>query len=157
MRDHDHSHVAILSEDETACGNQDPESIADAKTQELSDPCPAQPPQPFFRFARLYFPREIAQLRDAYQRDVKNQAADGTENSAQGGLSLSLSVTGNDDDSVAAYSPLQTPLSQESILQAIVATLHKQHARLVVIRASDPLDVVFLCRLPSPALVRDDG
>jgi len=149
-RYHEHSHIAILSEDETSFGNQEvrqfPERPADPQVQEPLDPCPAQPPKPFFHFARLYFPREIAQLRDAYQRDVKNQAVDIAKGQPQGGLSLSLSVTGNDDDSVAAYSPLQTPLSQESILQAIVATLRKQHARMVLIRASDTLDEVFLCR-----------
>jgi hypothetical protein len=154
-RYHEHSHIAVLSEDETAFGNQEvrqfPEKPAATQVQNSQakvepDPCPAQPPKPFFHFARLYFPREIAQLRDAYQRDVKSQAADVAKNQPQGGLSLSLSVTGNDDDSVGAYSPLQTPLSQESILQAIVATLRKQHARMVLIRASDTLDQVFLCR-----------
>jgi hypothetical protein len=104
-------------------------------------------PKSGFRFVRLYFPREIAQLRDAYQRDLKNQTrASGAANEPQSGLPLSLSVTGNDDDSVAPYSPMQTPLSQESILQAIVATLRKVHAKVVIIRAADPLDTIFLSR-----------
>jgi hypothetical protein len=152
-RNHLHSHVAVLSEDETAFGNQEATKQAqrpngaEKQSTEAFDPCPAEPPPPVFPFVRLYFPREIAQLRDAYQRDVKIQSAtDGIKNPVQNGLALSLSVTGNDDDSVAPYSPLQTPLSQESILQGIVATLRTEHARLVVIRGADPLDVVFLSR-----------
>jgi hypothetical protein len=97
-------------------------------------------------FLRLYFPREIAQLRDAYQRDLKSQSSAGEQNEPQNSLPLSLSVTGNDDDSVAPYSPLQTPLSQESILQAIVAALRRDQAKVVIIRAADALDMVFLSR-----------
>jgi hypothetical protein len=130
-RDHLHSRVAILSEDETAFGNQ--ESLPNNKPKDS--------------FVRLYFPREIAQLRDAYQQNVKIQQAAGSgKNPPQNGLALSLSVTGNDDDTVAPYSPLQSPLSQESIMQAIVDTLRREHAKVVIIRATDPLDVIFLSR-----------
>jgi hypothetical protein len=137
-----HSHIAILSEDETAFGNQE-------KRQEPRiDECHHETP-PDFAFVRLYFPREIAQLRDAYQQNLKTQAQPANSNASaqpQSGLSLSLGVTGNDDDSVASYSPLQTPLSQESIMHAIVVALRKEHAKIVVIRAGDPLDTIFLAR-----------
>jgi hypothetical protein len=145
-----HSHIAVLSEDETALGNQDVSRNQEAAQPAVNsvsqpDPCPSEPGP--VKFKRLYFPREIAQLRDAYQQNIKAQSsADTTKAHPQNGLTLSLGATGNDDDTVATYSPSQTPLSQESILQAIVATLRKEHARLVLIRASDPLDVVFLCR-----------
>jgi hypothetical protein len=130
-----HSHVAVLSEDETAFGNQ--ESGGDAESD----------PPPIFPLLRLYFPREIAQLRDAYQQNIRIQSSGEQANTRpQNGLSLSLSATGNDDDSVGAYSTLQTPLSQESILQAIVASLRRQHAKVVIIRAADPLDTIFLSR-----------
>src|SRR5262249_27543786 len=93
----------------------------------------------------LYYPRGIAHLRDAYQQNLKAQADSEMGKAApQNGLPLSLSVTGNDDDTVAPFSPLQTPLSQESILQGIVTTLRMAHAKVVVIRAGDPLDTVFL-------------
>ncbi len=149
-RNHPHSHVAILSEDETIFGSQEkPGDTSDMKesVSRATDPCEPEVPVPAFDFVRLYFPREIAQLRDAYQRDVKAQTtANGAKPPPQTGLPLSLSVTGNDDDSVAPYAPLQTPLSQESILQSIVATLRRKHAKVVVIRATDPLDVIFLSR-----------
>jgi hypothetical protein len=137
-----HSHIAILSEDETAFGNQE------KRRQQKPDDCHHEPP-PDFPFVRLYFPREIAQLRDAYQQNLKTQAQPANATAVaqpQSGLSLSLGVTGNDDDSVASYSPLQTPPSQESIMHAIVAALRNEHAKVVVIRATDPLDVIFLAR-----------
>lgn len=152
-REGHHSRVAILSEDETVFGNQErPSSETDqtvASNQAGScGPSGPELPAPVIPYLRLYFPREIAQLRDAYQRAVKTQQAGSETGKSQSstGLPLSLSTTGSDDDSVVSYSPLQTPLSQESILQSIVATLRRQHARVVVIRASDPLDMVFLSR-----------
>ncbi len=146
-RYHLHSRVAVLSEDETAFGNQEKPNTGEQSTT-ASDPCRAeQPPLQDFSFMRLYYPREIAQLRDAYQQNVKIQSsAEGVKTASQNGLTLSLSVTGNDNDSVAPYAPLQTPLSQESILQAIISTLRNKHAKVVIIRGSDPLDVVFLSR-----------
>jgi hypothetical protein len=201
-REHLHSHIAILSEDETAFGSQELQAkeesggTLDTKTSAISvgnsTPdghnsdvsqkreaggllnrvhhffswlvgsevedlrCKARPPKdadadapsPCFPYLRLYFPRGIAQLRDAYQRNVKAQAApvEGLKSIPQDTLPLSLSITGTDEDSVAPYSPLQTPLSEESILQGIVSALRKKHARVVVIRAADPLDMIFLSR-----------
>ena len=82
-----------------------------------------------------------------YQQNLKAQADSETGKlPPQNGLPLSLSVTGNDDDIVAPFSPLQTPLSQESILQGIVVTMRMAHAKVVGIRAGDPLDTVFLAR-----------
>jgi hypothetical protein len=153
-RDESHSHVAVLSEDETAFGNQEASTQRTSSTDgggqnfpTTPDLCPVEPPNPLIPLMRLYFPRGIAQLRDAYQRDVKMQlSADGTKNLPQNGVALNLSVTGNDDDTVAPYSPLQTPPSQESILQGIVVTLRQEHAKVVIIRAGDPLDMIFLSR-----------
>jgi len=143
-REHLHSHIAVLSEDETAFGNLD--RATRSALPGSADPCHVDLPKPAVPFLRLYFPREIAQLRDAYQRDIKTQSSAGGQNEPLNSLPLSLSVTGNDVDSVAPYSPLQTPLSQESILQAIVAALRRDHAKVVIIRAADPLDMVFLSR-----------
>lgn len=138
-RTHNHSRIAILSEDETAFGNQDPLAGDDA--------CDSSFPPPDSPFVKLYFPRGIAQLRDAYQRDVKSQTqSDAGRIPPQAGLALSLNLTGNDGDSVASYSPAQTPPSEESVLQGIVGTLRQNHARVVVIRGGDTLDVVFLSR-----------
>jgi hypothetical protein len=159
-REHLHSHVAILSEDETAFGNQEPQSKSLSGAPISGTPSPASggpgckpslpnahPPDPSFTYLRLYFPRGIAQLRDAYQANVKVQTnTDRLKNSPQEALPLNLSITGNDEDTVSPYSPLQTPLSEESVLQGVVSALRRQHARVVVIRAADPLDMIFLSR-----------
>ena len=74
-----HSRIAILSEDETAFGNQEEQLFkGPAEAAVPDDPCKLNP-QSEFPYVRLYFPREIAQLRDAYQRDAK--ALSGSSNS----------------------------------------------------------------------------
>jgi hypothetical protein len=146
-REASHFNMAVLSEDETAFGNQAPshEEGASAAHSGPSSSCSRAAVPEAHNPLRLYYPRGIAQLRDAYQQNIKAQAAsESGKVPQQNGLPLSLSVTGNDDDTVAPFSPLQTPLSQESILQGIVTTLRMAHAKVVVIRAGDPLDVVFL-------------
>jgi hypothetical protein len=143
-----HFELAVLSEDETAFGNQGlatNEDDAVLTREGAPSSCSRTPvPRPH-NLLRLYYPRGIAHLRDAYQQNLKAQAS--SENGKvppQNGLPLTLTVTGNDDDTVAPFSPLQTPLSQESILQGIVTTMRMAHAKVVVIRAGDPLDTVFL-------------
>ena len=150
-REASHFNLAVLSEDETAFGNQAREenpSHEEGPSEAHSDPsssCSRAAVPEAHKLLRLYYPRGIAQLRDAYQQNLKAQAtSEAGKVPPQNGLPLSLSVTGNDDDTVAPFSPLQTPLSQESILQGIVTTLRIAHAKVVVIRAGDPLDIVFL-------------
>ena len=149
-REGPHFNMAVVSEDETAFGNQ-PENGSDvpkqagSTTHSGSSSCGGAEAPASHDFLRLYYPREIAQLRDAYQQNLKAQvASDSGKAAPQSGLPLSLSVTGNDDDTVAPFSPLQTPLSQETILQGIVISLRMTHAKVVVIRAGDPLDILFL-------------
>lgn len=150
-REGPHFNLAVLSEDETAFGNMAPSATtssdkgADTTASDKSSSCDLTTPPNVHDLLRLYYPRGIAQLRDAYQQNLKSQAAsDSGKAPPQNGLPLSLSVTGNDDDTVSPFSPLQTPFSQESILQGIVVTLRMRHAKVVLIRAGDPLDVVFL-------------
>jgi len=143
-----HFDLAVLSEDETAFGNQGQTTNEDDAAPTHADApssCNRAPAPKSHNLLRLYYPRGIAHLRDAYQQNLKAQVdSENGKLPPQNGLPLSLSVTGNDDDTVAPFSPLQTPLSQESILQAIVTTMRRAHAKVVVIRAGDPLDIVFL-------------
>ena len=149
-RHEEHSHVAILSEDETRFGNQEAigeEPVGDGDATRCKT-CESPAPKPAIPFVRLYFPRGIAQLRDAYQQNVKRQQTSDTGKSTPepSGLPLSLGVTGNDEDSVPTYAPLQSPLSEDTIMEALVSKLRVHHAKVVIIRASDPLDTVFLAR-----------
>jgi|HubBroStandDraft_5_1064220.scaffolds.fasta_scaffold01761_2 hypothetical protein len=143
-----HSHVAVLSEDETEFGNQEKMSQTPQTNEQVDkDICPPNLSAPLIPLTRLYFPRDIAELRDAYQQNVKVQSeGNSTNNAPSQRLPLTLGITGNDDDSIAAYASLQTPLSQESIMQAIVSTLRQRHAKVVIIRATNTLDMVFLAR-----------
>lgn len=140
-REDAHSHVAILSEDETEFGSLESGSEASTESLALSEGGKG------VHFRRLYYPRGIAQLRDAYQQNLKTQqASEIGKTPSPTGLPLSLGITGSDDDSVPQFAPLQSPLSQETIMQGIVSTLRAEHAKVVLIRASDPLDMVFLAR-----------
>jgi hypothetical protein len=151
--------IAVLSEDETAYGNQDPQKPP-------SSPAPVQcggaigprtvdrkvtaksPCDYSAAFVHLYFPRDISQLRSAYQRDVQNDESPDSSGvpAPRNTLRLNFEDSGSSDDTVRSYSQVQTPLSQEGVLSAIVASLLKHHVEFVVVRATNPLDTLFLCR-----------
>jgi hypothetical protein len=131
--------VALLSEDETAYGessSSQSESPAERSCGDSSD------------VVRLFFPRDISGLRSAYQRDVQTIELHPDDARRQGRTTLrsNLEDSGEDDDSVPAYSRMQTPLSQEAVLMGIVSNLQKHHANFVLIRATNPLDSLFLAR-----------
>jgi hypothetical protein len=136
--------IAILSEDETAYGN------IQSSDAEAAGPCRdygGELAPEDHQMVRLYFPRDIAQLRAAYQRDLAGQ--DGAENGKKAPrttLPLNLDTTGSDGDSVSPYANLQTPLSQEAVLLGVVSNLRKHHIRFIIIRASNSLDTFFLCQ-----------
>jgi hypothetical protein len=142
--------IAIVSEDETAYGNL--EHSAKSEKREIPIPCD---PDSYGKDAdfrshlmlQLYFPRDISQLRAAYQHDMKSQEASGTsKNVPRTSLPLNLDTTGSNDDSVPPYARLQTPLSQEAVLASLAGNLKKHHIRFIVIRASSSLDTLFLCQ-----------
>lgn len=93
---------------------------------------------------RLYFPREISQLRAAYQ---KQSAGQNPANIAPKLiLPLDLTPPGSDDDTVPPFSRGQLPLSQQAVLLGIGAELRQHHAQFAILRASDPFDALFLTR-----------
>jgi hypothetical protein len=152
------SDVAVLNEDDTAYGSS------------LSSASPLPAPQD--NYLTLSFPRGIYQFRSAYSKDLQNQdqAADATQQQRRN-LRLDLEVTGSDDDNVAPYASAQTALSQEAIMLALVSELRRNESKFILIRATNPLDELFLVRylsseypnarlvVPSPDLffARDEG
>ena len=120
--------VAVLSEDESAYG--------------------AEPCGDASEVLQLHFPREISALRSAYQHDT--QESQGSKNAekwqARTTLRPNLEDTGSDDDSVPSYSPAQTALSEEAVLMGILSNLQAHHTQFVLIRATNPLDALFLGR-----------
>jgi hypothetical protein len=161
QRGYDPHRIAVLAEDETAYGGSEIEikdTPRDVHEKGCSWGCQVQSADPQDReriqraVVRAYFPREIAQLRSAYQREAATAAPGGNEKeSYRSILKRDLGDAGSDDDSVHAYSQRQLPLSQEGTLLSIVTTLNKHGVEFVILRATDPLDEVFLARYLSKA------
>src|SRR5262249_51448144 len=120
--------IAVLSEEETAYGAFNPSK----KSQVLF----------------LYFPRGISQFRSEYSNEFPTSAAQNDTGTGaqqqQRNLRLDLEVTGSDDDSVSPYNKSQTPLSQEGVMLGILSELLLRAPKFILLRASDPLDLLFL-------------
>lgn len=151
----DLSHLAILSEDETAYGGyldtsrpQNPGKVAPRQITNPphSDPC-APPEKDKQGPACLYYPRDISALRDAYQKQsiftskTDQQSSDTTQKILTTDLA---DPTGRQHDTIRNYSSEQTALSQEAVLQQIVSMLKAHESQYIVLRSSNPLDQLFL-------------
>lgn len=147
------SYIAVLNEDNTQYG------VGSYSIQSPS-------------YLTLSFPRGISQFRSAYSKDLQNEEQAAEPNQPQRRtLRLDLEVTGSNDDDVAPYAPAQTALSQEAIMLSIVSELRRHEIKFILIRATDPLDELFLARylgsqypdarlvVPTPDLLfaRDEG
>ena len=140
---YDDKDIAIVSEDETAYGDQ-----ALKLRQDEHQTIPAQHSLHILirlNIPHFYFPRDISHLRSAYQQQIQAATTSNSNSGpARNTLPLNIEDTGSDDDSVRIYSPGQTPLSEEAILQGIVSDLQKHHSVFVVSQATNPLDMLFL-------------
>jgi hypothetical protein len=132
-RKYDARSVALLSEDETAYGVSPPASRSsgnhwgdDSNSEDV---------------LRVLFPRGISHLREAYQKNLPVNTRD--EKAPRTTLPLNLDASG-EDDGVLTFSVKQTPLSQEAIMLGIVSELRKHGIDYVLIRATDPLDTLFI-------------
>jgi hypothetical protein len=147
--------IAVISEDETEYGHdvQDAESqpavtgqsdATPAATTQLAKTQAAEDVPKEDSIVYLRFPREISQLRAAYQSITTTGNASSTGGRSL--LPLDLQLTGSDDESVPDFAKLQTPLSQEAVLLAITNVLHKHRIKLVLLLATDPMDRLFLAQ-----------
>jgi hypothetical protein len=148
--------LAIVSEDETAFGAE--YNIGDAG----HSPCrPEQPDQtanqtPVAKKSDrpkkegpvyLYYPRDIATLRAAYQtqsiftRATAQPSGDTPRHILQNDLA---DPEGKDHDTIRAYSGDQTALSQEAELQQMVSLMRAHRTQYILLRSSNPLDQLFL-------------
>lgn len=139
--------IAVLSEDETDYGavakTRQEKPIASCVNREKRQGAKATDEGRIPRYRKLYFPREISQMRSAYQTAMANSAAG---NRGTTSLPLDLQTTGNDDDTVPIFSRSQTPLSQEAVMLELTARLHKHRTKLVLLLATDPMDQLFLAQ-----------
>ena len=130
--------VAFLSEDETAFGAE-PRHEEPHHAKAPSPPCSGA--------IRLYYPRDIATLRSAYEQQAilspaKPQPAGGAPSTTlRGDLSEPDS---SDHDTVRNYGGQLTPLAQEAILLDIANRLSEKRVQFIVVRSTSSLDQIFL-------------
>ena len=171
---YDTGKLAIISEDETAYGygifpSSLPGQQAGASgTESSAQPgdggsnaglpnCDWPPPEdskevhgPLY----LYYPRDIASLRSAYeQRSSGSGESPQNQSSSSGtGLPIDLAEPSNRQrDTIRNYGGKQTPLSQESTLFGITNLLKAHDIEFIVLRSSNTLDQVFLTRFLAQA------
>lgn len=147
------SDIAILSEAGTEYGSAispqseagSPQKEAQKQAQKTSPSCLVSDPDPQPLVIR--YPREIARLRNAFQEETDLVPAAKDPAGVDHGVKLTLK-DGNSEarDNVEAFSPFQSPASQQSILAAISRTLRRDRVHLTGIVATDVLDAVFLSR-----------
>lgn len=143
-RGYDPTQIAVLTEDETAYGNVR-RIASDSAAGALKTPEEATLRTDEGSVLHLYFPRDISQLRSAYQQGFQQQASSSSDSyQVRSTLPINLQDNGSDDDSVQQYAHSQTPLSQESILLGIVAAIRLHDIKFVVLQATNPMDTVFL-------------
>ncbi|MFN8006918.1 MAG: hypothetical protein U0V70_07840 [Terriglobia bacterium] len=144
--------VAILSEDETAFGK---EQLENTKAPSVKSNEPTNntdgPPRccgqqgdnqwPIY----LYYPRDIATLRSAYEKQsiFSSGKQQGNVPSSMLRADLSESATA-EHDTVRTYGGDLTPLAQETALFGIANILDQKHIEFVILRSSNSLDQLFL-------------
>src|SRR5581483_3087568 len=130
------SEVAILTEDETVYGEQT-ESIPCLQTKSWNE-----------GLLLVRFPREIARLRNSFERAAANTSTDSkAENpSTSEGLTFTLRSPLTGGQALPLFSGQQGPLSQQSALLDLANALQHEHVRYAAIIATDVLDQIFLAR-----------
>lgn len=146
--------VAFLSEDETAFGGKREDPTKPTK----KEPCNSSGGPTY-----LYYPRDIATLRSAYEQ----QSIFNSSKQASGANNVATTLRGdltepanNEHDTVRSYGGQLTPLAQESVLLAITDTLRSKKIEFVVVRSTNSLDQIFLGQflrrsLPEARIVMD--
>jgi len=152
QRGYPENQIAILSEDETAFGQANPEkpegsAANDSDSTQAVAGRPSNWRQKDDPRVYLYYPRDIASLRSAYeQQSIFSSAKQtATQNAPSTTLRGDLSEPeSSEHDTVRSYSGQLTPLAQESVLFAIVRILREKHIQFVIVRSSSTLDQIFL-------------
>lgn len=142
---YDLNHVAILSEDETAFGKA--ASPGKKNADNTSPPrCRGKNPGPNQGTpVYLYYPRDIAGLRSAYEQQSIFSAGKPQANAPSTSLRGDLSEPASSEhDTVRTYGGSLTPLAQEAQLFGITNVLDSKQIEFVILRSSNSLDQLFL-------------
>ena len=116
--------IAVLAEDEAEYGKFFP-PLSKGREVEKSH-----------KRLALRYPRGIARLRDAYQReDTLPSVGDRSEDARGGGIKHTLKDVaemekGNERDTISAFSPLQSPASQQAALSGIASDLRRDQVAI---------------------------
>ncbi len=146
---YDLNHFAILSEDETAFGNSasgaeralENASSQDQQFRRCQDHIGQHEGTPLY----LYYPRDIASLRSAYEEQSIFSAGKSQANAPSTSLKSDLSEPDSSGhDTVRSYAGQLTPQAQEAELFGIANILDSKHIEFVIVRSSNTLDQLFL-------------
>ena len=130
----DKGSIAVLEEDETTYGASLPADI-DTRHSEA-------------RIRQFSFPRGIAHVRGVYGNVLRDAtaAASARVGSSLGDPMMDFSDSLQQPFDTGEEFAAQSPVSDESILASIAASLTHIDARAIIILATDPLDQLFLAR-----------
>ena len=130
--------IAFVSEDETPFGNLSSSMLHTHNSGSRRE-----------RPLLFHYPREISQLRNAYEKNSIFSRQSSQQNTAaqnQQDLTLSLEDRHDEEDSVPSFSSTQNPVSEESVLSEMTRAMDRQRIRVAVINGTDVLDVIFVAR-----------
>ncbi len=134
--------AAFLVEDETGFSHAfsqpfpQPSPLNKAKRNEAKSPL-----QDCLDIEVFRFPRDIANLRNAYREAV---SAPQPANAPAPDVNFSLKDAESGEDSVPVFSATQTPLLQYAVVAQITAAIRRQRIRLLDLAATNVLDLMFL-------------
>ena len=141
---YDLKRLAILSEDQTDFGIAS-RHLGPANRKPICAGADGSSPR-----VDLKYPRDIAALRAAYERQSIFTAGKQTENVPGATLRGQLvEPPGTQYDTPRSYADQLDLLAQESLLQAIVVQLRMNSVQFVLIRATNSLDQIFLSQFLS--------
>jgi hypothetical protein len=131
--------VAVLSEDETAFGKR-----ANGKAKDTENGSCKPSGKPIY----LYYPRDIATLRSAYEKQsIFNSGTQTSSSPNEPATALRGDLSepaGSEHDTVRTYGGRLTPLAQESVLRAITDVLKAKDIQFVILKSTNSLDQIFL-------------
>ncbi len=146
---YDLNHFAILSEDETAFGKSATGAEQELENKSNTDQqfrrCQDHVGQPEGTPLYLYYPRDIASLRSAYEQQSIFSAGKSQSNGPGTSLKTDLSEPASSEhDTVRTYAGQLTPQAQEAELFGIANLLDSKHIEFVMVRSSNTLDQLFI-------------
>jgi hypothetical protein len=144
---YDLNHFAILSEDQTAFGNAAAEQQLEqtSKAKKALGRCQNYDGKVEGTPLYLYYPRDIAALRSAYEEQSIFSAGKAQSNGPSTSLKSDISEPASSEhDTVRSYAGQLTPQAQEAELFGIANILDTKNIEFIIVRSSNTLDQLFL-------------